>query len=69
MSKTVVSEVARSKRALAVGIMCPSLVVVGAHMAVVSSLMSFITSFWSTVLEIYSSFIVGKEYLQGHLGV
>ena len=25
---------------------------------------SFITSFWSAVLGIYSSFIVGKEYLQ-----
>ena len=71
MSKTVVSEVARSKRALAVGIMCPSLVVVVAHLAVVqqSFEVSFITSFWSAVSGIFSSFIVGKEYLQRYLGV
>ena len=37
MSKTVVSEVALSKRALSSGIMYLSLVVVGAHLAVVSS--------------------------------
>jgi len=69
MDKTVVSEVARSERALAVGIMCPSFVAV-AHLAAVqqSFKMSFITSFWSVVLWIYiTSFIVGKEGLQRHL--